>query len=173
MSVSLFKSSQRGFTIIEVLTVVIVVGILASIVVASYNGAQNRAHDAAVRSDLDVASGLLENFRVSATNTAHAFPQNTTELAQVGIKATKSSYKTTLSSNFIYCVDSTTRQTYDLVAESKSGTIFTINQDGFQSTTTLDESKFSDPNNICSSLSSGYVSAGMSSPNTWQVWVST
>lgn len=39
----------RGFTIVELLIVVVVIGILATITIAAYNGIQNRAKDAQIR----------------------------------------------------------------------------------------------------------------------------
>lgn len=41
-----------GFTIVELLIVIVVIGILAAITVVSYNGVTNRANDVSVRSDL-------------------------------------------------------------------------------------------------------------------------
>lgn len=38
--------SQKGFTIVELLIIIIVIGILASITIVAYNGTQNRARDA-------------------------------------------------------------------------------------------------------------------------------
>jgi type II secretion system protein G len=46
------KLHSRGFTIVELLIVIIVVGILASITVVSYNGSQARAEYARAQSDM-------------------------------------------------------------------------------------------------------------------------
>ena len=43
---------QSGFTIVELLIVVIVIAILATITIVSFGAIQNRAHDSAVQSDL-------------------------------------------------------------------------------------------------------------------------
>ena len=42
----------RGFTIVELLIVIVVIGILAAIVIVAYNGVQQRARDATVRADM-------------------------------------------------------------------------------------------------------------------------
>lgn len=42
------KTTQRGFTIVELLIVIVVIGILASITVVSYNGIQKRAQNSAI-----------------------------------------------------------------------------------------------------------------------------
>lgn len=46
------RSVQRGFTIVEILVVIIVIAILASVTIVSYRGAQDRANYAAAQSDL-------------------------------------------------------------------------------------------------------------------------
>lgn len=55
---------RRGFTIVELLIVIVVVAILAVIAIASYNGIQSRAHDAAIRSDFNNISKLLEVYKI-------------------------------------------------------------------------------------------------------------
>ena len=53
------NNHQNGFTIIELLIVIAVIGILATIVVVSYNGIHQRAQTVALQSDLDNASAQL------------------------------------------------------------------------------------------------------------------
>jgi len=48
-----------GFTIVELLVVIVVIGILAAITVVSYIGVQDKANTAALVSDLDNATKLL------------------------------------------------------------------------------------------------------------------
>ncbi len=55
----------RGFTIVELLIVVVVIAILAAITVVAYTGIQNRAHDAAVQSDLRKLGNLLEDHKTT------------------------------------------------------------------------------------------------------------
>ena len=51
-----------GFTIVELLVVIVVIGILAAITVVSYNGIQARAHDTSVLSDIDTLDALETNY---------------------------------------------------------------------------------------------------------------
>ena len=55
---------QRGFTIVELLIVIVVIGILAAIVIVSYNGIQKKATTAALASDLANASAKLQLYQV-------------------------------------------------------------------------------------------------------------
>lgn len=54
---------QKGFTIVELLIVTVVIGILAAITVVAYNGIQNRAQNAALLSDLNGASKQLQIYQ--------------------------------------------------------------------------------------------------------------
>jgi len=47
-----------GFTIIELMIVVVIIGLLATIVTVAYNGIQSSARDASVLSDLDNLDGI-------------------------------------------------------------------------------------------------------------------
>lgn len=56
---SLFKS---GFTIIELIIVIVIIGILATIVLVAYNGVQASARDKGVLSDLDALDGIETDY---------------------------------------------------------------------------------------------------------------
>lgn len=51
--------SQKGFTIVELLIVIVVIGILAAIVIVAYTGVQKRAVSAEMQSDLRNAANLM------------------------------------------------------------------------------------------------------------------
>jgi prepilin-type N-terminal cleavage/methylation domain-containing protein len=53
------KDTQRGFTIVELLIVIVVIGILAAITIVAYNGVQNRAHAASAQADATNTAKLL------------------------------------------------------------------------------------------------------------------
>lgn len=52
-------SRDSGFTIVELLIVIVVIAILAAIVIISYNGIVNRAHETSLKSDLRQAGEQL------------------------------------------------------------------------------------------------------------------
>lgn len=66
----MFKGGNltKGFTIVELLIVIVVIGILAAIVLVSYNGIQNRAKITVVQSDLNGAAKQLENYKFGSQN---------------------------------------------------------------------------------------------------------
>lgn len=159
------KTLNSGFSIVELIVIIVVIGILASIGIVSYNGIQNNAHDNAVQSDLDNAAAQLEAYRTQPSNTTQQFPSTTTQLGTMQIKASKGSYRTS-SVNFTYCTD-TARQQFALVGTSKSGTIYYMSEDGFKShsLTTANLTP-----TLCTTLGLTLRSNGYTG-SSWQSWV--
>lgn len=61
---------QTGFTIVELLIVVVVIAILAAITIVAYNGISNRANTAALKSEVSQAAKKIESLKaVSSTGT--------------------------------------------------------------------------------------------------------
>jgi prepilin-type N-terminal cleavage/methylation domain-containing protein len=51
--------NKKGFTIVELLVVIVVIAILATISVTAYNGIQNRANNTAIQSDVKNFSTVI------------------------------------------------------------------------------------------------------------------
>ena len=64
MGVRTFKDRKTGFTIVELLIVIVVIAILASISIVAYNGIQSRARDTARKSDLSQLSNATKLYSV-------------------------------------------------------------------------------------------------------------
>lgn len=57
------NGTAAGFTVVELMVVIIVIGILASAVIFGYNGAARNAIDTTLKSDLQTAAGTIESMR--------------------------------------------------------------------------------------------------------------
>ncbi len=113
---------KRGFTIVELLIVVVVVAILATITIVAYGGIQQRANDASVQSDLRNLGQRVEQFRVVNDRT----PTADEVKAFTDIKVNKSAYgahytPSSLQYNLLYCRNDSM---FGFVAASKSGNVF-------------------------------------------------
>jgi len=68
------RPKEHGFTIVELLIVIVVLGILATLVILSYSGVQERARNARMQSDLKSAQELVETYYAQHGS----YPQTTT-----------------------------------------------------------------------------------------------
>ena len=70
------KTNQKGFTIVELLIVIVVIGILAAITIVAYNGIQNRAKTSAGQS---LANNIVK--KVEAYNSINStYPTTKTQI---------------------------------------------------------------------------------------------
>lgn len=56
------KKRQEGFTIVELLIVIVVIGILATLVIVTFTGIQQKARDSKRKTDVNAIQSSLENF---------------------------------------------------------------------------------------------------------------
>lgn len=117
---------RNGFTIVELLIVIVVIAILAAITIVAYNGIQNRAYDTSIQSDLRQISKQLDLYNVQNGS----YPDSQAKLATMGVRVAKNAYgrnavSGTATYNLLYCrPQSSDPSKYALVASSKSGTLF-------------------------------------------------
>jgi prepilin-type N-terminal cleavage/methylation domain-containing protein len=78
-------AKQNGFTIVELLIVVVVIAILAAITIVSYNGIQNRAKESAAQSAASQVAKKIALWQVDNPNTVP------TRLLDVGINTSSES----------------------------------------------------------------------------------
>lgn len=112
-------TTRSGFTIVELLIVIVVIGILAAITIVAYNGIQGRARNTALISDLTTSAKQL---RIDQT-TNSLFPATIAEANNN--RGLKASTGTTYS----YIVDNAANpQTFCLTATNGSQ-IYSVTQD--------------------------------------------
>lgn len=124
---------RRGFTLVELLIVIVVIAILASIATISYNGIQDRANDVSVQADLRNSYNLVQ---ISQLEEGKA-PKTNTELSSLDIKVSQGSYKTNSGDeqfNFVYCppYPYNTSDQFAFIGTSKSGTLFSYSGAGLK-----------------------------------------
>jgi len=56
------KRKQKGFTIVELLIVIVVIGILATLVIVTFTGIQKKARDSQRQTDINATNGQLAAF---------------------------------------------------------------------------------------------------------------
>lgn len=104
------KAGREGFTIVELLIVVVLIAILAAITIVAYNGLQKRAQTSAVATALNQASKKVKLYQVD-NNT---YP---TTLAIAGISDDGVTYQYSGSAN-AYCITGTQGNTSLYLSET-------------------------------------------------------
>ena len=159
--------NYRGFTIVELLIVIVVIAILAAIAIVSYNGIQSRANDTAVQNDLNNFAKKMELYKVDNGT----YPHDSTNFNySLGISFSRSAYGYDVqSSNLNYCHNSVTDQ-YVIVANSKSGKYFQyMSNDGLRLASSSDYGW-----NVCGKVGIGSTNPsprGVTGGTTWASWV--
>lgn len=109
---------RAGFTIVELLIVVVVIAILAAISVVAYTGIQNRAYDSAVQSDMTT---IIKELELAKVDLGH-YPRSYSEFPK-GFKFSKSAYDDT-ANNIYYIVDiQNDRYVFALRSKTRKGYI--------------------------------------------------
>ena len=88
------KIKQQGFTIVELLIVIVVIGILAAIVIVAYNGVQNRARATQYQTDVLAINKKSEIYKT--VNTTYPLTAAGTDAATVVAQTTAGTALTTL-----------------------------------------------------------------------------
>lgn len=112
------KPKQTGFTIVELLIVIVVSSVLATITIVAFNGIQARTQETSVRHDMRNIAKQLEVYKVDEGR----YPTSA-KLQEQGIKVNKRTYGVnSTGATIFYCVDSA-GSTFSIVARVKSTTL--------------------------------------------------
>lgn len=79
-----YQRREKGFTLVELLIVIVVIGILAALVIVAYNGVQHRATESTVKTDL--ANAARQMGIVQIDNDAYPDVLPTTVKSSPGVK---------------------------------------------------------------------------------------
>ncbi len=103
-----WAQKQKGFTIVELLIVVVVIAILAAITIVAYNGIQNRAKDSAAQSTAAQSAKKLAAYYALHADT-YPTTLTDTELGLPNANASPSPYQYTVSADQkSFCLTTTT-----------------------------------------------------------------
>jgi general secretion pathway protein G len=124
---------RRGFTLVEVLIVVIILGILAAIVIPQFTEASTQARESSLKSNLQTVRSQIELYKVQHSDTLPGAGIATFEQAMTG------------KTNFTGAVDTTDPNAYgpylqqlptnpfnNLNTVRKGGTVAGTNTDGWR-----------------------------------------
>lgn len=121
------KQTSHGFTIVELLVVMVVIGVLAAITIVSYTGISQRAISSSLQSDLDNASRQLKLFQIDNSN----YPA--TIDCTIPDSATNKCIKSSNGTALYYSTNNLlTPQTFNLTAINGTQ-VYNISQDGTSS----------------------------------------
>ena len=141
-----YKTKQQGFTIVELLIVIVVIGILAALVITTFTGIQQKARDTERTTDIKAIHGQVEAYyaqkgyypSLTDINGAAWRTANMKGLDQEALKdpkgaaytlaaapsATAYGYAVANSAGTSCEADSTTCSTYTLTANLEAGGTF-------------------------------------------------
>ena len=117
-----WAQKQTGFTIVELLIVVVVIAILAAITIVAYNGIRQRAEESALKTTAAQMYKKVETYRVQNS----AYPA---DLATVGFTASGGSTYDFRTYGYGFCVSTTKNGvTYHTSTDNTSATFGTCGQ---------------------------------------------
>lgn len=113
------SKNNSGFTLVEIMLVVLIIAILSAIAIPNILRARVNAHDAAAQASLKAISTAMETYL--ATNTV--YPLTVTALLGVTPPYLQIDYFTGIHSGFTFTVDTLTSQIYSVTAAPASANL--------------------------------------------------
>lgn len=153
---------EKGFTIVELLIVIVVIAILAAITIVAFNGIQDRANETSIRNDISNFRKKIELFQVDNS----AYPSSVADMEGMDIAAAKGAY-TEGAGNLLYCV-AADRSQYSIMAWTKSRKRFYVENGSVK----VDSTNSTGGSSMCSPLvGASPVWRWGKSGGTWASWV--
>lgn len=158
-----FIANSRGFTIIELLIVIVVIGLLVAILFIGYGAVQNNAQDAAFKTELtklgdQIKLVTLDNDGVPSGGATSSLAGDSTKLSGVRLSPDEDAYDLN-TENLFYCAgDLDGSEGFALIAKSKRGAIFY-----YSSNTSIGQL----PDDTEMTYSALCPAVGFSAPYTW------
>jgi general secretion pathway protein G len=156
-------AKSHGFTIVELLIVIVVIAILAAVSIVAYNGIQDRANDTAVKSDI---ASLVKTIKLEAVKEGHeVYPAgsrtgNATAFPGISFSPSKEAYDTS-HTNLHYCEGPLLGEpSFIVVARSKSGKIFRYTPQGGLEESPLTSQALTQCRTALDDISTNYYSYG-------------
>ena len=164
------QKSKSGFTIVELLIVIVVIGILAAVTMVAFGQITAKSRSSVMQSDLKAAAKKISLYKVDQGR----YPSDATQLAAAGVSATKSVYDTT-GNNFYYCFNTVTNE-FALGARTISGSGQTAYH--MSSTNGLQSVGGVSGDTVCQLIgltgwsdANGFISNGHTNGSGWLGWV--
>ena len=95
-------TKNGGFTIVELLIVIVIIGILAALIIVAYNGIQQRSKDTAIQVDIKNFQNKMAQFNADYDR----YPLPADLSSSLGIRLNKNLYLAGNNNNWYYCVTS-------------------------------------------------------------------
>ena len=159
------RHTRNGFTIVELLIVIVIIGILAAITIVAYNGIQDRARNASIQSDLTNFAKKLETARLYTAD--GQYPATLT--AAMDIRANKNIYSLNRN-NWYYCPsEDRTRFALGVAYTTAGAGYFISSNGGIQSSSNVSDATTCPLVNRTGGSQMGYTWNGTS--GAWSTWV--